>query len=276
MFSHRFRQGRAGQMSGYTLPEALLSVSSCLLTSAQASRVHVFCFSSVFTNLNARSQQFLQLAWSDVPPHAAVNVASMASLRRPRAVAPLTSFLVCIAEPSSSGNNTKGFGLTLKRERYDFPKVSLKFCLFFLVLKASDADNAKYYMVFLCAFALLLRCCGSQGEGCCFMCRFGHEDLASFSEPGVPTEYCHLLHLRCCSLSCQVGSAPRLVLLVKLVWCMHRAGRWYDKRDAVEVQVPRKRVFLVCIICMSRAWPALLPTAVVAGEVRWWVPHQGQ
>lgn len=28
---------------------------------------------------------------------------------------------------------------------------------------------------------------------------FGKEDLASFSGPGVPTDCCHLLHLRCSS-----------------------------------------------------------------------------
>lgn len=102
-------------MSSCTLPEALLSIPSCLLISAQASRVHVCFFSLIFTNLNARWQQSLHLAWSDVLPRAAVSVASMASLRHPRAVVPLTSFSVCIAQPPSSCNHLKGFGLTLKK-----------------------------------------------------------------------------------------------------------------------------------------------------------------
>lgn len=106
---------RAGPMSSSTLPEALLSIPSCLLISAQASRVHVCFFSLIFTNLNARSQPFLHLAWSDVLPRAAVSVASMASLRRPCAVVPLASFPVCIAQPPSSCNPMKGFGLTLQK-----------------------------------------------------------------------------------------------------------------------------------------------------------------
>lgn len=45
---------------------------------AQASRVHVtFFFNLIFTVLNVRSQQFLCLAWSSMPPYAFVNVASM-------------------------------------------------------------------------------------------------------------------------------------------------------------------------------------------------------
>lgn len=39
-------------------------------------------------------------------------------------------------------------------------------------------------------------------------------------------------------LFCQGGHAPRLVLLGELTWCTHRAGRWCNPRDAVEVQVP--------------------------------------
>lgn len=142
--------------------------------------------------------------------------------------------------------------------------------MFFLVLKASDAENAKRHVVCVCAFALVLPCCGSHPGGCCLVWWFGNEDLASFSGPGVPTDCCHLLHLRCSSAR-GARSPPgpawgaRVVhaqgsKVVQTKRCCRGAG-------ALQTQ------FLVCIICMSRAWPVLLP---VAGEARWWVPSQGQ
>lgn len=50
-------------------------------------------------------------------------------------------------------------------------------------------------------------------------------------------------------------------------WKVVRSKRCCRGAGALQPQ------FLVCIICMARAWPVLLP---MAGEVRWWVPSQGQ
>lgn len=109
--------------------------------------------------------------------------------------------------------------------------------MFFLVLKASDAENAKRHVVCVCAFALVLPCCGSHPGGCCLVWWFGNEDLASFSGPGVPTDCCHLLHLRCSSAR-GARSPPGPAWGARVVH--DRARRWCKQRDAVEVQVPCK------------------------------------
>lgn len=110
--------------------------------------------------------------------------------------------------------------------------------MFFLVLKASDAENAKRHVVCVCA--RLLWYCLVVGA------TLGAAAWCGGLAMRIWLRFLDLVFPRTAVTSCICaallpgGHAPRLVLLGELAWCTHRARRWCKQRDAVEVQVPCK------------------------------------